>query len=186
MPALKIVQLAILIVFNLVNCDSDVTLHSVHRLKSLRQQSQTNPCTQNPCLNGGICAWLGANYMSCVCSAGWTGPICQYSLNSTVNPCSNGTQICKNGGTCTPSGSFYYCNCPNGYYGATCQLDGSTSTTTSTSGPVTSTPTSQPKMIKCEDQSVLSCKNGGVCYYQDQPPYSLNCRCPATYTGNLV
>ncbi len=35
-----------------------------------------DPCTSNPCQNGGQCSWDGVE-MNCICMNGYTGTLCQ-------------------------------------------------------------------------------------------------------------
>ncbi|XP_052061897.1 protein crumbs homolog 1-like [Mytilus californianus] len=77
-------------------------------------KTQVNPCSKNPCLNGGKCTVSSSSYQ-CKCLNGYSGKDCQ------VNPCSKNP--CLNGGTCTVSSSSYHCKCLNGYSGKDCQVE---------------------------------------------------------------
>jgi len=35
-----------------------------------------DPCTSNPCQNGGLCSWDGTT-TNCICISGYTGAFCQ-------------------------------------------------------------------------------------------------------------
>uniref|UniRef100_A0A1X7TRS2 Uncharacterized protein n=1 Tax=Amphimedon queenslandica TaxID=400682 RepID=A0A1X7TRS2_AMPQE len=55
------------------------------------------------------------NY-SCICSAGWTGKSCHFSIEyCESNPCINN-------GTCVNLPNAYYCNCSSQYEGLNCEL----------------------------------------------------------------
>lgn len=65
----------------------------------------TNPCSSNPCSNGGSCIPTAFGPF-CWCREGWEGPTCE----DDVNECANfaGTELgCQNQATCV--------NKPGGY-----------------------------------------------------------------------
>jgi hypothetical protein len=73
------------------------------------------------CSNNGVCyidASSGNNTLRCLCYRGFTGQYCQ----SPLNPISSCTQNpCGYNGTCFPTfNSSYYCICPNGMIGQSC------------------------------------------------------------------
>lgn len=43
----------------------------------------SSPCEPNPCQNGGLCQNFGANVFNCLCTPGWSGPICTDSTALT-------------------------------------------------------------------------------------------------------
>ncbi|CAC5388510.1 unnamed protein product [Mytilus coruscus] len=43
----------------------------------------TNPCTPNPCLNGGVCQSIGTTFM-CNCRSGFTGITCDMPLECNL------------------------------------------------------------------------------------------------------
>ncbi|CAH2253124.1 fibulin-7 [Pelobates cultripes] len=45
-----------------------------------------NPCSSNPCLNGGTCVEGGSRQYKCTCPQEWTGSNCQYQTQTAVNP----------------------------------------------------------------------------------------------------
>uniref|UniRef100_A0A0P6JSL8 Putative fibrillin n=1 Tax=Aedes aegypti TaxID=7159 RepID=A0A0P6JSL8_AEDAE len=73
-----------------------------------------NPCTFNPCKNGGTCTANGNNY-TCACPPGTALPNCA----RLISPCA--INPCQHGGTCTPFIDRYVCSCPPGYTGMRCQ-----------------------------------------------------------------
>jgi Notch-like protein len=68
--------------------------------------------TVNPCLNGATCRGVYP-YPSttCLCAAGWNGPVCQFGDICNSQPC-------MNGGTCDVlSVSQLFCKCVPGFTG---------------------------------------------------------------------
>ena len=95
--------------------------------------TQINPCSPNPCINGKCSVSL--NTYTCTCNAGFTGKNCDtsrskienfklYLLNdlfrnkviTTNNKCS--PSPCQNGGICVETISSYSCFCPQGNFEA--------------------------------------------------------------------
>ena len=77
----------------------------------------TNPCTPNPCLNGGICNILSNTQYACTCVNNFYGSNCQSN-----NPCSSIT--CQNNGYCTVTANGSpYCVCTSGFSGVFCQIN---------------------------------------------------------------
>ncbi|CAM4742153.1 unnamed protein product [Rotaria magnacalcarata] len=75
-------------------------------------------CTSAICSNNGACyvdASTGNNTFGCICFPGFTGQYCQSFISSCLqNPCGYN-------GTCFPvSNSSYYCICPTGLIGPSC------------------------------------------------------------------
>uniref|UniRef100_A0A915BTY2 Cadherin domain-containing protein n=3 Tax=Parascaris TaxID=6254 RepID=A0A915BTY2_PARUN len=76
------------------------------------------PCSANPCGNEGTCLPTGEHSFSCVCSARYTGQMCEVDLTPCVSrPCPPGVQ-------CVNLHNDFYCSCPHGFTGKTCQLRG--------------------------------------------------------------
>ena len=91
-----------------------------------------NYCNINnqPCQNGGTCVNTRSSY-ACICTQWFSGSTCQNQLNycKQFSPCSNGATCvsCYNNANCQ-LGSYYQCNCANGYAGTNC--NGFTSSST--------------------------------------------------------
>ncbi len=47
----------------------------MHLNKNVFQDNPPNPCSSNPCLNGGICLNYGTSY-TCSCPQFYSGPNC--------------------------------------------------------------------------------------------------------------
>uniref|UniRef100_A0A0M3HKS9 EGF-like domain-containing protein n=1 Tax=Ascaris lumbricoides TaxID=6252 RepID=A0A0M3HKS9_ASCLU len=76
------------------------------------------PCSANPCGNEGTCLPTGEHSFSCVCSPRYTGQMCEVDLTPCVSrPCPPGVQ-------CVNLHNDFYCSCPHGFTGKTCQLRG--------------------------------------------------------------
>ncbi|XP_072013718.1 uncharacterized protein [Amphiura filiformis] len=123
-----------------------------------------NPCTNNPCQNGGQCTRVQGQCFAyqCTCQSGFTGFNCQTPTPVYINPCNNFP--CKNGGSCTCLGNNYYvCSCPPGYGGINCLSQISTS----------------PNFASCTNQP---CQNGGQCYNGYDQNSSPNNVYPNQYT----
>lgn len=80
--------------------------------------STADPCSSNPCLNGGTCTHSGLFGYRCECPPGTLMPRCiSFSSACSSNPC-------QNGGTCRTVGRVgYRCSCPTGRVGYRCQLE---------------------------------------------------------------
>ncbi|CAH8438091.1 unnamed protein product [Schistosoma rodhaini] len=122
-----------------------------------------NPCQPNPCQNSAECVniqdWSRTTSLEkfntlsdyyCVCLKGWTGQNCTEDIDDCViHPCLNGG-ICEN----KPNMRFY-CHCPTGYVGQTCEY---------------------------RDPCQLNpCLNGGTCH--SDPFGQFTCICPQWYNG---
>ncbi|XP_065345545.1 protein eyes shut [Cloeon dipterum] len=78
-------------------------------------QKDYNPCTNNPCRQGGICLPHGPSF-ACLCAQGWFGPLCA----EPRNPCDTQRHMCAEGSTCVPLQFGYECDCPLGKTGRWC------------------------------------------------------------------
>ncbi|CAF1055170.1 unnamed protein product, partial [Didymodactylos carnosus] len=117
---------------------------------------QSSCSSNNPCFNGGTC-YLDAvtNALKCICSQSYTGQYCQSSVSSNVclsNPCSNN-------GTCVSNRNIFFCICPAGFGGVTCQ-----------SG-----------LIPC---TLSPCRYLSTCQQLNTNPLSFTCLCPDFLTGD--
>ncbi|KAL8625727.1 hypothetical protein ACOMHN_044002 [Nucella lapillus] len=124
----------------------------------------TDPCFHVDCLNNGTCVYGKISGFVCLCEDGFTGNLCQESVNqptSTANPTlptclqnyfgPNCDVFCIEKDSC--SEGHYYCNretgqksCHNGWYGADCTFR----TVSSASDP------------ECPRDG--TCLNGGMCF----------------------
>ena len=89
-------------------------------------QSDSRPCSSNPCLNNGTCSNINDNQTSlssfrCICQDNlYFGTHCE----NKVDLCLNKTDICLNDqqGYCIMNGSQPMCKCKNGYSGVKCEI----------------------------------------------------------------
>ncbi|XP_013880529.1 milk fat globule EGF and factor V/VIII domain containing b isoform X4 [Austrofundulus limnaeus] len=89
----------------------------------LCNETETGPCSPNPCENDGICEVMShtrrgdvfSEYV-CKCQTGFEGVHCQ----TNVNDCA--AQPCENGGICRDLDGDFKCHCPSPYVGKHCQL----------------------------------------------------------------
>lgn len=80
---------------------------------TINVQDDQDECLISPCGINGTCT-SGINVYTCVCPPGWTGTICDLSINDCEpNPC-------QNEGTCTDAHLNFTCSCPPGWTGHTC------------------------------------------------------------------
>lgn len=89
----------------------------VNRIKTKECAKSFDLCTQNPCLNSGICLNNPAeNKYSCECQKGFYGVHCENRVNwcSIDNKCSKNSK-CKN------RANDYECVCNADYYGHYCE-----------------------------------------------------------------
>lgn len=82
-------------------------------------QIDLRPCSQNPCLNGGLCIQNGSSIVDlsyyCVCMQNYQGVRCE--LKTDI--CSNET--CSNHGTCIDLFNTTKCKCYDLYEGEKCE-----------------------------------------------------------------
>ena len=83
-------------------------------------QIDTRPCSNNPCLNNGICqsanetTSLGSR---CECSRNYYGTYCE----NQVNLCQ--IRTCSYNGYCATNGTVVHCKCFVDYMGENCELE---------------------------------------------------------------
>ncbi|GFY77787.1 neurogenic locus notch 1 [Trichonephila inaurata madagascariensis] len=82
--------------------------------KKLRNTKCPDPCSENPCKNGGTCR-VEKDTFQCDCPTSYSGMTCE------KDPCSESP--CLNGGTCRVEKNTFQCDCPISYSGATCEKD---------------------------------------------------------------
>lgn len=131
-----------------------------------------DPCTHNPCQNGGSCkrrlavgpavssqesvpVILVSNQplqpYACSCRPGYAGALCE----TDINECQ--PSPCHNGGTCHNLVGGFSCTCPEGFTGMACERD----------------------VNECLSNP---CKNGALC---QNFPGGFNCLCKSGFAGNL-
>ncbi|GFU47449.1 hypothetical protein NPIL_135731, partial [Nephila pilipes] len=79
-----------------------------------QDEKLADPCSNNPCLNGGTCT-LKRKSFSCKCPSPYKGYTCE------KDPCTD--QPCKNGGTCKIDNNSFRCECPFPYTGKKCDKE---------------------------------------------------------------
>ncbi|XP_041351068.1 protocadherin Fat 4-like [Gigantopelta aegis] len=79
--------------------------------------SQNNICAHVSCLNNGVCTQdnTTSEGYKCVCKVGWTGKVCDLSVDDCVK------SVCFAGGSCIDKHRTYICRCPPGRSGIHCE-----------------------------------------------------------------
>ncbi|XP_043530022.1 protocadherin Fat 4 isoform X1 [Chiloscyllium plagiosum] len=129
-----------------------------------------DPCTNEPCQNGGSCvkrlavspslqseesvpviivANAALKPFICRCLPGYSGHACETDIDECL------PSPCHNGGTCHNLLSRFSCTCPEGFMGTACERD----------------------INECQSNP---CKSGGTC---QNFPGGFSCACKAGYTG---
>ncbi|KAG8185153.1 hypothetical protein JTE90_005132 [Oedothorax gibbosus] len=139
------------------NCTFNPILWSIHKkcvcpfgLKESDGVCKGDPCSMNPCGNGGRCV-VEENSFKCDCTPPFSGKTCEEGCdcgsksfgckvdsqgrlkcvcfpgfaqkgNSCAETCTKDTD-CFNGGSCERSGDDYFCACPGGFAGDRCQVN---------------------------------------------------------------
>ncbi|XP_028982383.1 cadherin-related tumor suppressor [Diachasma alloeum] len=82
-----------------------------------RCERRQDPCSPNPCQQGGQCRRMGYDFV-CTCPSNREGKLCELERGDACasNPC-------RNGGSCqvSPDGSSFFCLCRAGYRGNHCE-----------------------------------------------------------------
>lgn len=106
---------------------------------------QADPCTSNPCANGGQCSAIDSHYI-CTCTPFFSGKTCKQD----VNECDASPSPCKNGGECINDVGGYRCKCPQEYTGKHCES----------------------RYLPCNPSP---CLNGGTCIQRGETSYECSC-----------
>lgn len=88
----------------------------------ISSQMYLDPCSNNPCQNGGTCSDALGGAFTCSCTGSYTGSTCETPIDSfpcNSSPCHHGA-ICVNSENAT---NGYECFCPNGYSGVHCETN---------------------------------------------------------------
>ncbi|EHB10682.1 Protocadherin Fat 2 [Heterocephalus glaber] len=75
-----------------------------------------DPCSQNPCLNGGECSQTLSTGYICKCPPLFSGKHCEHRENCTSTPC-------PEGGACISSSEGASCTCPHPHMGDRCEME---------------------------------------------------------------
>ena len=74
-----------------------------------------SPCTDDPCINGNC---TDDGYTStCTCDQGFTGSICQHSVDDCLS------NTCQNESSCVDGHQNFTCDCPPGFNGKCTNTD---------------------------------------------------------------
>ncbi|XP_072041371.1 uncharacterized protein [Amphiura filiformis] len=133
--------------------------------KGIASACQSLPCQNGAtCYESASCGNPGFSEYVCVCTPGFTGPLCSQQINfvPTLDVCCSNPLPCQNGGVCYNAFLTFnqrttsVCSCPVGYIGQSCEIQ--------SFDPCSSTP----------------CLNNGVCtsfntYFQ--------CQCQIGFQG---
>ncbi|KAJ7370855.1 biological adhesion [Desmophyllum pertusum] len=93
-----------------------------HTMATLKDAiiKEADPCSMNPCSNGGTCLNLPEGNYTCSCKPGWTGKHCEVS----GSPCVLSPLPCHNNGNCTvKDDGSPQCECASGWNGTNCEYD---------------------------------------------------------------
>jgi len=132
-----------------------------------------NPCSSQPCLNGGTCTATSATAYVCSCTPSYYGRCCELRNYCQPNPC-------YNGGTCVATYNGYLCQCTFPNSGSNCEIIIPT---------VAPRPTCACIICPCPlpTTNVINpclpnpCQNNGGCAVVQNTP---QCYCQPTYAGS--
>ncbi|EDV28197.1 uncharacterized protein TRIADDRAFT_53561 [Trichoplax adhaerens] len=96
--------------------DGEIEIGKVLALQKIADTVKIDECESSPCKNGGHCFDLYSKYF-CFCTAGFTGPACEYDINECIR------RPCRNGATCVNSPGSFYCTCAKNFQGLRCTVN---------------------------------------------------------------
>ena len=117
--------------------------------------AEPDPCSSEPCKNGGECVSLGLLGIICNCPEGFTGDFCEEVRH--INICQNFLKYCRSVSMCCTVNIYIFFN-------FICQSE---EVTTVEPDPCSSEP----------------CKNGGECLALGL--LGIMCNCPEGFTGDF-
>ena len=133
-------------------------------------KTNIDDCPGKDCGNGACKD--GVNTHTCTCNAGWVGADCSEAGSCTAG--ANG-EACKNSGSVAGKTGGCSCTCVNGYTGANCEVDPTTSTiTTSTTTTITTTTATTTTTTTKESEAIGFTPTGEKCF----------CPCPGGCDGS--
>lgn len=138
------------LIFNIFSAEEKSTkteiLYKLYdSLPSGKLCNQADPCSSNPCANGGQCSTIDFQYI-CTCTPFFSGKTCKQD----VNECDARPSPCRNGGACINEVGGYRCQCPQEFTGKHCES-------------------------RYQPCSPSPCLNGGTCIQRGETSYECSC-----------
>ncbi|CAF1350322.1 unnamed protein product, partial [Adineta ricciae] len=131
-----------------------------------------NPCSSNPCQNGGTCSATSATAFVCTCTASYYGRCCEVRNFCQPNPC-------YNGGTCVATTNAYICQCTYPYSGSNCEMAIATRAPQPSCACILC-PCPTPAPMSTNPCLPNPCQNNGGCAVVQNNP---QCYCQPAFTG---
>ncbi|XP_069677103.1 protein eyes shut isoform X2 [Periplaneta americana] len=149
-----------------------------------------NATGESRCMNGGLCIEGPGDTFTCSCLAGWTGELC----NTSIDECASSP--CLNGGVCVDRHADYACACPFGFTGKNCEVQLHQCTTSPCENNALCLVEDGVRVCYCvpdyhgdrcqfqydECQLGPRCLNGGTCL---DGVDNFTCTCPPNLTGQF-